>query len=178
MIVIFLIAVFGLAASVVTHFSTFFGINPQRAFPAVWMLHILIFVVWIPTIISSSKAYKKQNRKDFWKVAMANSPGWMKTLTAILFAYAFFNFFFTVLVLNEGGTPSEIDGRKVLQSHGNIKRELTDEEYDQHQAYVIRGFSGHWMIFYAVGMTVLYSKLKGDSENNMQTAGKGVDGFQ
>ena len=167
MIVIFLIAVVGLAASMAAHFSTFFGINPQQVFPGVWLLHVLIFVVWIPTVIYSNKVYKKESRKDFWEVAMGKSPGWMKKLAAVLFAYAFFNFFM-FLVLNKGAGPAEIDGRKVLQSHGNIKRELTDEEYELYQAREVRGFSGHWMVFYATGMTVLYSKLKGDRDKKMR----------
>lgn len=159
----FFLAVFGLVSSAIAHLSTFLGINPQRAFPPVWILHVLIFVVWLPVVFSLRNTLIKNQPRDFWKVATANAPGWMKVLSAALFAYTFFNFFFTVFVLNQGGGPSEIDGKKVLHNHGTIIRELTDEEYEAHQAYSVRTFSGHWMIFYALGMTVLYSRMKGDS---------------
>jgi hypothetical protein len=162
---LFFIAVFGLVSSAVAHFSTFLGINPQRVFPPVWALHFLIFVVWVPVVFSCRKICTKNNQKDFWKIAMRNAPGWMKVLSVVLFAYAFFNFFFTIFILNEGGVPSELEGKKVIHSHGKVIRELTNEEYEAHQAYNVRTFSGHWMIFYAAGMTVLYSKMKGNSNN-------------
>ena len=166
--VLFLISVIGLVASAIAHFSTFFGINPQRVFPSVWVLHVLIFVVWFPVVISCRKLCTNDNRKDFWKLATRNSPNWMKRLCVIFFVYAFFNFF-CAFVLSEGGNPSEIDGRKVLSNHGEIIRELTDEEYDQLQAYEVRGFSGHWLVFYAAGMTVLYSRLRDDSDKPIVT---------
>jgi hypothetical protein len=164
---IYFIAIFGLIASVITHLSTFFGINPQRVFPAVWVLHGLIFVVWIPVVFSCKKSCTKENRKDYWKIAMRNAPRWMKVLSAALFAYAFFNFFFTIFVLNEGGSPTEQDGKKVLCNHGKVIRELTDKAYEAHEAYTVRGFSGHWMIFYAIGMTVLCSKLRENFNNQL-----------
>jgi len=157
------IAVFGLIASALAHFSTFLGVNPQRAVPWVWMLHFLIFVVWIPAIASVRKTCSGCSRRDFWKTATRDAPRWMKAMCAVLFAYAFFNFFFTIFVLNEGGGPHEIDGKKVLSNHGRIIRALTDEEYELHQAYVVRTFSGHWMVFYAIGMTVLYSGTRRNS---------------
>ena len=170
MYIIFLISVFGLAASMVAHFSTFFGVNPQRIFPGVWLLHVILFVVFIPTIVYCGKDCKKVKREDHWKVVTANAPGWMKWLTAFLFVYALFNFFFTIFVMNEGGGPGKIDGRKVLHDHGKIIRELTDEEYEQHQAYEVRTASGHWMVFYAVCVTLLYSKLKGDRDKKIEPA--------
>jgi hypothetical protein len=166
--VIFFILIFGLISSVIVHFSTFLGINPERVFPAIWVLHILIFIVWIPVMFSCRNSFTKDNQRDFWKIATRSAPRWMKVLSVALFAYAFFNFFFTIFVLNEGGVPSELDGKKVIHNHGNVIRELTDAEYEKHQAYAVRTFSGHWMIFYAVGMTVLYSKMKDDSNQAVE----------
>ncbi len=165
---IFYVAVFGLVASALAHFVTFLGINPQRVFPLVWSLHVLIFVVWIPVVFACRSICTKDNRRHFWKIAIRNAPNWMKVLSMTLFAYAFFNFLFTIFVLSEGGVPSELDGKKVIHNHGNVIRELTDEEYELHQAYLVRTFSGHWMVFYAVGMTVLCSRIKEDSNNPMQ----------
>ena len=166
---IYYLAIFGLVASAIAHFSTFFGINPQRVFPPIWALHILIFIVWLPVVLSCRKICTKDKRKDFWKLATRNAPGWMKVLSTALFAYAFINFFITIFVLNEGGVPSEINGQKVIHNHGNVIRELTDNEYETHQAYNVRTFSGHWMIFYAMGMTVLYSRMKEDSNHTLKT---------
>ncbi len=169
---LFLVAVFGLVSSAAAHFSTFLGVNPQRVFPPVWILHILIFVIWIPVVVSSRRIRTEDNRRDFWKIASRHAPGWMKSLSTALFAYALFNFFFTIFVLNEGGVPAVLNGKKVIHSHGKVIRELTDAEYEAHQAYSVRTFSGHWMIFYATGMTVLYSRMKEDSGQGPETGMK------
>jgi hypothetical protein len=171
---LFAIAVFGLVFSALAHISTFFGINPQSMFPAVWGLHVLLLVVWFPVIFMSRKICTKENRKDFIKIITKHAPFWMKALSVALFIYAFFNFFYTVFALNEGGVPSIFAGKKVLESHGKIIRELTDQEYELHQAYGVRTFSGMWLIFYSVGVTALCSMRKeysnkgvvSDSANN------------
>ena len=159
----FYLAVVCLVASVVVHVSTFFGVNPQRVFPAVWVLHALVFVVWFPVVLSCQRACKGHYAKDFWRIAMRYAPTWMKSLSVVLFAYGFVNFFITFLVLGEGGVPVESGVRKTLESHGTVIRELTDEEFELHEAYGLRGFSGHWMIFYSIGMTVLCSRLRDDA---------------
>lgn len=161
--VLFFLSAFCLVASALTHFSTFLGINPQRAFPPVWAFHVLLFVVWIPMVSLCREICAGDNRKDYWKIATHYAPYWMKVLCIALLVYTFFNFFFTIFVLNEGGVPAKLNGKKVLHSHGRVIRELTDEEYEKHQAYSVRTFSGHWMLFYCVAMTVFYSRMRQNS---------------
>jgi hypothetical protein len=156
MFFLFLLALLGLVSSFVAHVATFAGINPEAVFPQVWLLHVGIFVVWIPTVVVS----KKYQGQDFWKASMRFSPVWLRGMCGALFTYALFNFFFCIFVLQKGGVPSEIDGKKVLHSHGSVIRELTDEEYERHRAYGVRTFSGHWMLFYGVATGVLYSQWR------------------
>ncbi len=157
---LYYISTFGLLSSILVHLSTFLGINIQSVFPQIWLFHILIFAVWIPIVLLHRNFWKKNKIKNLWKSMTAHAPRWMKIMTLLIFIYAFFNFFFTIFVLNKGGMPAEIDGQKVLQDHGRIISELTDEQYEKHQAFNVRTFSGHWIIFYAVGMTVLASGIK------------------
>ncbi len=160
---VFVIAVFGLISSAVAHFSTFLGVNPRPVFPLVWALGALLIVVWTTVVLWLRRICTADNQMDIWKIATRNAPAWMKVLLIAFVAYGIFSFFFTVFVLTEGGVASERDGRKVLESHGEIIRTLTDEEYETHHAYTVRIFSGHFMIFYAVGTTVLFSRLKEES---------------
>jgi hypothetical protein len=95
---------------------------------------------------------------------MKHTPFWLKALSAVLFIYAFISFFYSVFVLNAGGVPSIISGQKVLESHGNIIRILTEQEYELHQAYSVRAFSSIWLIFYTVGIAALYSMSKENLE--------------
>ena len=163
------IAVGGWILSTIAHLVTFLGIAPNKICPWIWLLHLGIFVVWFPMIFVSGKTMKPGYRKSF-KELMPHAPSWMPRLCGILFAYALFNFFFTIFVLNKGGNPSVIDGEKVLQSHGKIIRKLSDEEYRWHEAYSVRMFSGHWMLFYGIATAVLLSRIKetggGQAEKN------------
>ena len=136
----------GFGISLLVHLSTFFGIHLQDTIPAVWLLHLGIFIVFIPMVFATQKL---QHRKDFWRSFFSTMPKWTGILAKGLFVYAFLNFalFF---VLSKGGVPERRDEKYVLHAHGQIIKELTREEYDWQQAYVLRGFSGHWMVFYLI----------------------------
>jgi hypothetical protein len=75
-------------------------------------------------------------------------------LTGAFAAYALVNFA-VFIVLSEGGGPHERDGKYVLQEHGTVLRELSEAEYHQQRAYVVRGFSGHWMLFSSAALVGL-----------------------
>ena len=152
-----ILALLGFITSLLVHLSTFAGFNPG-AFGGVWGLHIGIFVVFIPAMVCTNNALKGHNKRDYWKIALSHAPTWLRAMCGLFFAYAFFNFFFTIFVLLKGGTPGIIDGQYVLHDHGEIIRQLTEAEYIRHQAYTIRLFSGHWMIFYLTSFATLLSR--------------------
>ncbi len=157
---IFYLAVFGLVASAVAHVVTFLGVNPRRAVPGIMVLGVMVLVVWGAMVFMARKAYARTDRRSLWDIILRHAPLWMRVLSVVLGVYAFFNFFFVVWVLNREGVPSTSLGPKALVSHGTVIRRLSDEEYEKHQAYSVRGDTGHWMVFYAVGMTALYSLAK------------------
>lgn len=101
---------------------------------AVWALHIGIFVVWFPTVFVGYRFTRGVSRKDFWKIALIGCPKWMRQAVYVIFGYGILNFiYFMATTMNQP------------QSHGDAPPE------------VIRGFSGHWMIFYSVAFATLYS---------------------
>jgi hypothetical protein len=117
----------------------------------VWVLHLGIFVVFIPMLFVQGLAPKK----DFWNKIFAAMPRWARYTIKAFLAYAVINFalFF---FLSKGGVPDERDGKYVLHNHGQVIRELSEHEYELQKAYVIRGFSGHWMIFYLLPALVFW----------------------
>jgi hypothetical protein len=130
-----LLAAVGLALSVVAHVMAFAGFE----FPGgklVWTLHIGIFVVWIPTVLVSIRTTRYASRKDFWKVALSGCPPWMRKALYVLFAYAILNFILFMLTTTNAPHPA-----------GDAPPS------------VVRGFSGHWMIFYAAAFATLYSAI-------------------
>lgn len=141
-----LLAFFGFGCSVVVHLSTFFGLDLTETFPAVWLLHLGIFLVFVPMVFSVRSLGR---RPDFWQKFFAPMPAWIQSIVICLFFYVLVNFVLFFFLMS-GGSPSEINGKYVLQTHGQMVRELTVQEYHQQKAYVLRGFSGHWMIFYLI----------------------------
>jgi hypothetical protein len=88
-------------------------------------------------------------KKDFWGKFFAPMPIWARYVVKAFFAYALINFalFF---FLSKGGVPEVREGKYVLHNHGDVIRELSEDEYELQKAYVVRGFSGHWMVFYLI----------------------------
>lgn len=128
----------GFIASLLVHLLTFAGINAADYVSWVWVLHLGIFVGIIPLI-----------GKDLRSEVLAPMPRWAKVAVIFFTAYAVINFILFI-VLSTAGAPDIWDGKYVLHRHGSLIRELSEREYHLQQAYVLRGFSGHWMFFYLV----------------------------
>lgn len=141
---------FGLAAlagfllSLAVHLCALFGIGPPLQMGNVWWLHVGIFVVFIPFVLSSRKVLGA--RPGFAQMR-AFFPAWVIVVGVLLFAYVFVNFWL-FMQATEGGSVSIRDGKYILADHGRLIRELTAAQYAAFQANEVRGFSGHWMAFY------------------------------
>lgn len=129
------LSLLGLALSIAAHIMALSGAEIPGG-QLILALHVGIFVVWIPTVLISIRTTRYVNRHDFWKVALSGCPVWMRKTLYMLFAYAIFNFILIV--------PTTTN---VLPSLGNAT------------SAQLRGFSGHWMVFYAAAFAVLYSAL-------------------
>jgi len=127
-----LLSAIGLVVSLWVHLGAVTG---KRVAPGAFfvMLHVGIFVVWIPAVLVAQRLVGNTNRKDFWKVVLKGAPVWMRYTVYAFFAYAFVNF-----LLFMGGAPSSGSGMNPPPS-------------------VWRGFSGHWMVFYSAAFAILYS---------------------
>ena len=123
----------GFILSVAAHLAALAGIAVPGG-GLVWALHIGIFVVWIPTVLVSSRITRYSNRRDFWKTALAGCPPWMRRALYIVFGYALLNFI--LFIASTSGHPKPVGAAPPS---------------------VIRGFSGHWMVFYGAAFATLYS---------------------
>jgi hypothetical protein len=127
------LAALGFLLSVAAHVASIAGVPLPRG-QSIWLLHTGIFVVWIPTVLISSKVMRGERRGDFWKIVLSGCPAWARVLGYALFGYVLLNFFY--FVATSGG-------------RGHYAGDPPPS--------VIRGFSGHWMLFYGVAFMVLYS---------------------
>jgi hypothetical protein len=140
------IAAIGFVIALFVHGMTFAQVDVQTDYPLVWLLHLGCFLVFIPFVFATRSEFGPKPSFSQFRAAL---PGWAGVLLICVFAYAIVNF--GLLFLHtEGGSPSESNGAFVLQSHGKVIRQLTEAEYHLQRAYIIRGFSGHWLVFYLV----------------------------
>ena len=131
--------------SLIAHIITFIGSNLTALYPWIWLLHVGIFPLLF-FVIRSSQATKQKDPTSL-KTMFTPFPAYIKLALIIFFVYAIINFVISISLL-EGGTPSIESGAYVLQNRGTFIRALTEGEYLQYQAYTLRAFSGHWLIFY------------------------------
>ena len=127
------LAALGFLASLATHLLALAGSLPPGG-NAVFGLHLGIFVLWIPGVLLGLRVNWVQRSRGAWRNVLAGCPTWMRYVTAGLFVYAIVNFFLAF---------AEVDARP--------------GDDDALSSAVLRGFSGHWMLFYGVAFAVLYS---------------------
>ena len=147
------------------HMLSLADIDVTAKVPFVWLLHVGIFVVWIPVILELKKNKELQeyqqsgtpnrmNSMKFFEIVFNETPSWMTTIVVAGFFYAFVNFI--LFSISQSGTPNIIGGQFVLQNHGQLIKTLTEQEYHHYKANELRGFSGHWIAFYGVATAILY----------------------
>ena len=120
----------GFVLSVIVHGLAIFGVTPPGG-DIVFVLHIGIFIIWIPAVMLNQR-----HRKDF----LDRTPAWMKNTLAVLGAYAILNFGYFLVTSPKKGSAE-------AKAHPASPK-------------VVRGFSGHWMIFYGAGFAMLWCAWK------------------
>lgn len=130
------LASIGFTLSVSAHVLALAGLTPPGG-KSVFALHIGIFVVWLPTVLVASRINRNVPKNEFWKATLSGAPAWMVKGCYALLAYAIINFLLFAITQDNHQSSSSAD-----------------------IASQIRGFSGHWMIFYAAAFTTLYSVIR------------------
>lgn len=125
----------GLLLSIATHVATLAG-APVPGGKLVWWLHIGVFVVFIPAAVIANRINRGRPQNDFWKKVLSGCPAWMRYLLYALFAYAIANFLW-------------------VMATGGFQKPPEDAPLSG-----LRGFSGHWMVFYAAAFGIFYSAYR------------------
>jgi len=139
-------ALTGFVLAAAAHVFALAGVDVAEHFPPVWFLHIGIFIVFVPFVLSSRKILGKHPSLADMRALV---PSWVFFAGVAVFIYALVNFALFVAA-TQGGNPSMEAGKYVLQNHGRLIRELSHAEYVALRVNELRGFSGHWLFFYFV----------------------------
>jgi hypothetical protein len=134
LIPLIIVSAVGLISSLIIHIAALLGIDLGFG-SNIYLLHMGILVVWVPTVLVFNKMTGNCKRSEVWKVALRGCPGWMRNMTYGFFVYAFINFI--IFVIMDSHHPSNPHGMATPQ--------------------MIRGFSGHWMAFYSAALATLFS---------------------
>jgi hypothetical protein len=130
-----LLAAAGLVLSLAAHLMALAGI-PIPGGKTVFALHIGVFVVWIPAVIVSIRVMRRIRGRKFWHIVLENCPFWMRTIVQVTFIYAIANF--VLFLISTAGHPVPAGDPSPPE---------------------LRGFSGHWMVFYAAAFAALYATI-------------------
>lgn len=134
----FIFSVFLFAVSILVHGSTY--LYPNLDLKWSFILHILIFVVFIPGILYANNDRRKTIKDEYNKKSQTSftegRPLFLVTLLPIAIIYTFVNFLIFI-----------------SSNNGNV----------------VRGFSGHWMLFFLASAFMLYkpktNKMEVENEN-------------
>lgn len=139
----------GLLLSVIVHLATVGGLNLFAESEFTFLLHAAIFPSFFYMILSARKNLKGLKRGEFNSLLFKSSPKFVAYAGIAVFVYALVNFGYSMLHLLEG-SPTVKDGVYILENHGRHVKDLTELEYFSLKRMELRGFSGHWLLFFMV----------------------------
>jgi hypothetical protein len=194
-----LLAFAGFAASICVHLAACLSVNVAKHIPAVWLLHLGIFVVFVPFVFSQQREQRRNETetkevvpelndfstpKAIWKQTRAmlrrvrekdprpeilvHVPRLARSLVVVFFVYAFINFAFFFYNTHNEPRGKYVVGNYNLSNYNLSPKQgrvfvVTQEEYDKREARVLRGFTGHWMIFYLLPAVYFWFPKRGNS---------------
>lgn len=162
----FYLAVTGWVVGLIVHVLAIANTDVTDKVPFVWgVLHIGVFVVWLPTILilKKSKAVQElqktgtlntMNPVVILKAIFHGTPTWLTVVAIGVLFYATISSM--LLMISYSGVADIQDGQYILHNHGQFIKKLTEQEYHYHMVNRLRVFSGHWLAFYGLAVAVLF----------------------
>ena len=146
-------AIIVLVLSIVVHVCTFIPGVPV-SMGNTWPLHLLCMIAFATAVLPMALLQRKlrpkplngQAQRESFKRILRPIPILVRVVVIVTVADTGMNFALFVTQM-KGGNPVEENGQYYLNNHGERTGTLTKAEYHQHQAYMVRGFSGHWIFF-------------------------------
>jgi hypothetical protein len=146
----FVPALAGFVASLVVHLGTYFTDHARSDSPAVYLLHVFCIAMCFLMLPFTRRMEKLWGRRATFDKDYGGRKG--QRIISVLFAYAFINFALFVGISAANGQMRvwEKDGVYHARGWKSGDREISEVEYRQHQVRALRGFSGHWLLFFAL----------------------------
>ncbi len=141
--------------SLIVHIISIMGINIVDRIPPIWLIHIVIFILFILVFKDRRSSKTRGKLRD----AREHIPPLVILIMVLLLIYSMANFF---ICNSEEGFMVIKGGRFILTIKGRFIRGVSEEEYTAWMAKELRGFSGHWMFFsFIAAVPVLFDRNMG-----------------
>lgn len=141
-----------LTLSVIVHVATFISGVPISMSQA-WPLHlgaigsIFIFAMAMKTqTVKARMAADRIPPRDMMKLTRRYTPRLLRWFCNAAFLYVLVNFGLFMYWSAGDGSPTAVNGHYELRKKGAPAKIITQQEYDDRQALIVRGFSGHWIV--------------------------------
>ena len=165
--------------SIIVHLSTYIGVYFLKEyysfFSASYIIHALIFIPFFTMIFRAIFGKNKIekitfvegfNPKIVFKKYLPNTDYKIGVILLLILIYVFINFYISINML-ENGSPEIIDGKYVLNDHGEIA-EIDKDQYVKMRYAQIKAFSGHWIIFSIIPYIYFRDRKKSNETNNKE----------
>ena len=164
--VFFYLAIIGWTLGLIVHLLSIADYNAADKVPFIWLLHVGIFIVWLPAVLMLTKnkelkafrqlgSLKQLNPIVASKIFFGQTPTWLTIIAVAGFFYAIINFVL-FMTTSQMGVPDFKNGQYILHNHGKLIKTLSEGEYYHYKTNEVRFFSGHWLLFYGLAAAVLF----------------------
>lgn len=154
----------GAAAALVVVVSLIPGTGEtlSRVWPVIFGLIFPVFAAGLLTFVATFPEARRRGspvrtRPDPWRIMATWLPRPAVTALKVLVALAVLNF--ALFASTIGGQPEEHGGRYHTDNHGDLTQ-ITATQYDQALRTGARGFSGHAVVFSAIGAAMLLASSR------------------
>jgi hypothetical protein len=154
---LFGLALTGFGASLMVHLTSYFSDRLRSDNGIVYLLHLFCMAMCFLTFPFSRRMEKLWGRRTAFARDFGGRKG--QRIIHVLFFYAIINFILFLGIAWANGHLRVWRDRQTYYAMGRMgnNREISREEYLRHGVHELRGFSGHWMLFFALpGLFFLY----------------------
>jgi hypothetical protein len=155
----------GIIYGLYIYFNAIQFINSTDGIPFPTTLSILVFVIWLAAILTLNQIgnlktmdFKTRlNPIKFWGTMFKGTPKWVLILAIAAFIFGMINF---GVMIGNFGVTGIIDGKYVVHNHGQIVRELSEQEYLIEKSKELKVITAAHIFFLGMGTGILYPRKK------------------
>lgn len=147
------------------YFNAIDFLDGTEGIPLSTPLSITVFVIWLAAILTLNQIgqlktmdFKTRiNPIKFWGTMFKGTPKWVLVLAIASFIFGMVNI---GLVVSDFGVTGIINGKYVVHNHGQIVRELTEQEFVIEKSMELKAVTAAHILFLGMGTGILYPRKK------------------